>query len=182
MIETERLLLRQWKDADLLTFAEMCRDREVMEYFPKRLTRKESDHLANRIRSLIADRGWGFWAVEVPGQSSFIGYVGLHIPRAAMPFQPCVEVGWRLAKEHWGQGYATEAARASLDYAFNQLQLSEVVSFTTLKNVRSQAVMRKLGMSLDRYFQHPDLDANNALSEHVLYTIKRSKWARGQRI
>jgi len=175
MIQTKRLILRQWDDADLQPFAEMCGDSEVMEFFPQLLTEVESYSLANRMRSLIADRGWGFWAVEVPDQARFIGYVGLHIPRASMPFHPCVEVGWRLAKEYWGRGYATEAARASLDYAFAHLDLKEVVSFTTTRNLRSQAVMKKIGMTFDRHFMHPELDVSSPLREHVLYKVSAAQ-------
>lgn len=109
-----------------------------MEFFPKLLTEAENMSMGKKIQSLIAERGWGFWAVEAPGKAHFVGFVGLHIPKDNMPFSPCVEIGWRLAKEYWGMGYATEAAKESLRYAFTYLDLDEVVSFATVRNVRSQ--------------------------------------------
>lgn len=147
-----------------------------MEFFPKLLAKEESYSVGERIKSLIAERGWGFWAVEVPGQSKFIGFVGLHIPKENLPFSPCVEIGWRLAKRYWGMGYATEAASASLRYAFAHLDIEEVVSFTTVRNIRSQAVMEKIGMSYDSNFMHPDLEPSDPLREHVLYKISRDSY------
>ena len=171
MIKTERLILRQWEDEDFYPFSEMCRDKDVMAFFPKLLTVEESYSMGRKIQSLIAERGWGFWAVEIPGESKFAGFVGLHIPKDTMPFSPCVEVGWRLAKRYWGVGYATEAANASLHYAFTQLGLSEVVSFTTVNNTRSQEVMNRIGMSYAGRFEHPDIEPEDPLCEHVLYKI-----------
>jgi RimJ/RimL family protein N-acetyltransferase len=176
MITTKRLILRQWDDADQQPFAQMSRDSRVMAHFPKCLSQEESDKMARKIQSLIAERGWGFWAVEIPDQHAFIGFVGLHIPKDTMPFSPCVEIGWRLAPQHWGRGYATEAANASLHYAFMHLGVEEVVSFTTVNNIGSQAVMKKLGMSYAYHFAHPDLDASDPLSEHVLYKISKAQW------
>ena len=176
MIRTQRLILRQWRDEDLGPFADLCRDKEVMAFFPKCLTEEESHSMGKKMQSLIANRGWGFWAVEMPDQAKFIGFVGLHTPSDELPFSPCVEIGWRLAKPYWGRGYATEAARASLQYAFTNLDLDEVVSFTTVSNIRSQAVMKKLGMSYDSNFLHPDLDIDDPLRDHVLYKISRRQW------
>lgn len=176
MIETNRLVLRQWRDQDFPAFANLCDDEAVMEFFPKRLTRAESVAMGQRLQSLIAQRGWGCWAVEVPGENPFIGFVGLHIPKPNLPFSPCVEIGWRLAKAYWGRGYATEAAIASLGYAFTQLDLDQVVSFATLANSRSQAVMKKLGMHRAGTFSHPDLEPTDPLCKHVLYKISKSHW------
>lgn len=177
MLKTNRLLLRQWTEDDFMPFAEMCCNKDVMEFFPKQLTQKESFDMAEKIQSLIKDRGWGFWALEVPEQYKFIGFVGLHTPTDRMPFSPCVEIGWRLSSQHWGKGYATEAAKAALDYAFNTLNLNEVVSFTTLANVRSMSVMEKIGMSnSEQNFMHPDIEASHAQCEHVLYKINRLQW------
>ncbi len=176
MIRTERLILRQWQDEDLYPFSQMCRDKDVMEFFPKLLTEEESYSMGRKIKSLIAERGWGFWAIEIPGQRKFVGFVGLHIPKESMPFSPCVEIGWRLAKQYWGMGYATEAASESLRYAFTHLGLKEVVSFTTVRNIRSQAVMEKIGMSYASKFEHPDLEPSDPLCEHVLYKINREHW------
>lgn len=177
MLNTERLILRQWTEEDFGPFATMCADPDVMEYFPSLLTREESYAMGRRVRSLIEQRGWGFWAVEVPEQHTFIGFVGLHIPKDHLPFAPCVEIGWRLAKAFWGQGYATEAAKASLGYAFTELNLNEVVSFTALPNQRSQAVMNKIGMrNSGENFLHPDVEQGHDLQEHVLYRISQQDW------
>lgn len=174
-IKTNRLVLRSWKDSDLAPFCRMCADQDVMRFFPSVLTRQESIEMAQKIRSLINERGWGFWAVEVPGCSEFIGFVGLHMPKATLPFSPCVEVGWRLSKEFWGQGYATEAAKASIEYGFTELKLDEIVAFTAAINSPSIKVMERIGMAntgLD--FEHPDVPASSALRHHVLYKISRS--------
>ena len=179
MLRTERLILRPWTNDDLAPFAEISGDSEVMAFYPQPLTKEESHSMGARIQSLIAKRGWGFWAVELPKQKKFIGFVGLHIPKENLPFSPCVEIGWRLAKEYWGQGYATEAANESLRYAFTELTLTEVVSFTTLANLPSQAVMRKIGMfNTGNNFMHPDIAAMHPQCEHVLYKISREAWER----
>lgn len=177
MLKTERLLLRQWAEDDFLPFAEMCSDKDVMEFFPKLQTQSESYEMAKKIQALIEDLGWGLWALEIPNQHRFIGFVGLHIPKDNMPFSPCVEIGWRLSKQYWGKGYATEAAEKALEYAFNKLNLSEVVSFTTVANVRSMAVMQKIGMcNSGQNFMHPNIEASHPQCEHVLYKISKSEW------
>ncbi len=148
-----------------------------MAFFPKCLSREESFAMGRRVMTLIDQRGWGFWALEIPEQTAFIGFTGLHIPTDKMPFSPCVEIGWRLAKPYWGKGFATEAATAALNYAFNTLELKDVVSFTTVSNKRSQAVMRRLGMrDTQRNFMHPDIDLLHPQCEHVLYAISQSTW------
>lgn len=179
MLKTNRLLLRQWTEDDFSPFAEMCRDKDVMEYFPKLQTEEESYKMGEKILSLINKRGWGFWAVEIPNQKKFIGFVGLHTLTEKMPFSPCVEIGWRLSKAYWGKGYATEAAKETLNFAFNKLNLNEVVSFTTLANNRSKAVMQKIGMyNSNQNFMHPDIETSNPQCEHVLYKIGQSDWQR----
>lgn len=158
-LEAQRLILRQWKDEDYSKFAALNADTSVMEYFPKPLSRQESDDMADKIRSLISERGWGYWAVDLKINGKFIGFTGLHIPKETLLFSPCVEVGWRLAKKFWGFGYAPEAAKESLRFAFNGLELDEVVSFTTLHNSSSQSVMHKIGMlNSNQNFMHPDID------------------------
>ncbi|MDQ2075900.1 GNAT family N-acetyltransferase [Marinimicrobium sp. ABcell2] len=175
-LETDRLCLRQWRDDDLRVFAELNSDPVVMEYFPKCLERAESDSLADTCKQLITDRGWSFWAASLKESGAFIGFVGLHDP-AYLPFSPCVEVGWRLHKNYWGQGYATEAANASLRFAFEELHLDEVVSFTTVRNQRSRSVMERLGMTnTGNNFNHPKIEPDHPLSEHVLYKITKSDW------
>lgn len=177
MLKTERLLLRQWQAGDFPVFAAMCADKDVMEFFPDILLRSESEAMAKKIQSLIAGRGWGFWAVEIPGQHAFIGFVGLHTPKNSLPFAPCVEIGWRLSRQHWGQGYAAEAARKSLEFAFNTLDLEEVVAFTSVANAPSRAVMEKIGMhDTGQNFMHPDIEMTHPLCEHVLYKIYKSAW------
>jgi len=176
-LETERLLLRQWKEQDFPVFAKLNSDLEVMEYFPKPLNREESDAIAQMCESFILERGWGFWATEIKESGKFIGFVGLHTPKATLPISPCVEIGWRLLKNYWGKGYASEAAREALKYSFEILRLNEVVSFTTVSNVRSQAVMERLGLrNTHQNFEHPDLPKGHVLSEHVLYKITKSEW------
>lgn len=152
-----------------------------MEFFPNLLTEAESLAMAKKIQSLIEARGWGFWAVEIPDEEKFAGFVGLHTPSERLPCSPCVEVGWRLSKPLWGKGYASEAANACLAYAFTTLNLDTVVSFTAVPNVRSQAVMRKIGMwDTNQNFMHPDIDASSPLCEHVLYKISKRAWEKNQ--
>ena len=170
-------MLRQWQDQDYPIFAELNADPEVMHYFPACLSREESDEIANTCRKFITERGWSFWAVELKDIREFIGFVGLHKPKANLPFSPCVEVGWRLHKKFWNQGYATEGAKASLQYAFETLKLDEVVSFTAIANQRSRAVMERLGMEdSNQNFMHPDLPGNHPLAEHILYKISKSRF------
>lgn len=176
-LETERLILRQWTESDRIAFALLNADTRVMAYLPAVLNRPESDGLADRIEALIARRGWGLWAVELKQNPQFIGFVGLHEPTYDLPFTPCVEIGWRLASAHWGKGYATEAASAALDYAFNILVLNEVYSFTSVVNKKSSAVMQRLNMlDTQKNFDHPILTDNDLLREHVLYKIDRHSY------
>jgi RimJ/RimL family protein N-acetyltransferase len=172
-IRTDRLLLRGWRDDDLVPFAELNSDPEVMTYLPALLDSRESDAFATRIRAQLEQRGFGLWAVEIPEMASFIGYVGLSVPQFTAAFTPCVEVGWRLARAHWGRGYATEAARAALTFGFERVGLDEIVSFTVPANARSIAVMERLGMSRDPAddFNHPSLPAGHPLQPHVLYRL-----------
>lgn len=180
-IETERLYLRQWQASDFATFADMNADPEVMQYFPKLLTPRVSDIIANKCQQLIADNGWGLWAVSLKvdeeNSGGFIGFVGLNDTHADMSFAPAVEIAWRLHRAYWGQGYATEAARASLNFAFTELGLEEVVSFTAVINKRSQLIMQRIGMTdTQDNFYHPALKSTHPLAEHVLYKISRQQW------
>ena len=175
-LETPRLRLRRWKPEDKIPFARLNADPQVMEFFPATLSRAESDALADRCATLMEQRGWGFWAVECTGVCPFIGFVGLHVPQPELPFSPCVEIGWRLAAEHWKRGYASEAARAALEAGFVTLGLTEIVAFTSVRNVRSQAVMQRLGMMRDAFFEHPALPEDHALRPHVLYRLTRDSW------
>ncbi len=178
--ETARLRLRDWCDADREPFAAMNEDPVVMEYFPAPGTRAGSDAMIDRWRLQLAQRGWANWAVEIRASGEFIGYTGLSVPRADLPFMPCVEIGWRLAHRFWGQGYATEAARGCLEVGFERLGLGEIVSFTTLANRRSRAVMERIGMkeAPGRAFEHPAVPAGSSLRPHCLYKLSRIDWER----
>ncbi len=176
-LNSSRLLLRQWRPEDQTIFARMNKDTDVMRYYPTCLTTLQSNKLAQKLAVLIEKRGWGLWALELKESGEFIGFTGLHKPEADLPFNPCVEIGWRLAKMYWGKGYATEAAQIALEFAFNKLGLSEVVSFTSKQNSRSSSVMQRLNMiNTQQDFQHPDIEEGQPLREHVLYKITRQQW------
>jgi RimJ/RimL family protein N-acetyltransferase len=172
-ILTDRLRLRPWVASDREPFAALNADALVMEHFLTTLSRDESDALADRIEAMFEKYGFGFWAVEVPGVVPFAGFIGLSVPSFETHFTPCVEIGWRLAREHWNQGLATEGATAALRHAFGALQLSEVVAFTAPGNARSRRVMEKLGMRYDPTadFDHPLIPTGHPLCRHVLYRI-----------
>ena len=170
-LETERLKLRAWQESHLQPFAELNADKDVMHYFPSVLTREQSDNLADKFQHLILDHGWGFWAVELKATGQFIGFTGLNTQPEQFIFSPCVEIGWRFAKQYWHQGYATEAAKACLKFAFETLQLKEVVSFTAVHNTASEHVMQRLGMQAMFEFNHPALTQESPLSRHILYKI-----------
>jgi len=174
MLETERLILRQWKKSDYLPFINIGLDPEVMKYLPKLLTENESLEIINKIKDIFNKNNWGFWAVELKKTGEFIGFIGLHDQPEQFEFSPCVEMGWRLAKEHWGKGYATEGAKAALEYAFNKLNLNKVVSFTSIANNQSESVMKKIGMTKVRYFNHPEFSSTPNLEKHILYEIWNS--------
>ena len=179
--QTSRLLLRQWTPEDRLPFAFLNADAGVMRYFPKPLNADESDAVAARAENGIRERGWGFWAVEVRGGEPFIGLVGISPVPDDMPFAPGVEIGWRLAREHWGKGYATEAARAALQVAFETLLLPEILAFAVAANMRSLAVMKRLGMERGDDFDHPNLPVGNPLRRHALYRLSAERWRAMQR-
>ena len=175
---TDRLLLRPFADGDLAPFAALNADADVRRYYPTRLTREDSDRLGETLRQKMAERGWGTWVVQ-SGESGFCGVVGLSSPDYDTPFTPCVEIGWTLARDYWGRGYATEAARAVLRFAITELGLDEVVSFTTHANQRSRAVMQRLGMTRDFRgdFDHPLVPLGHPYRPHVLYRLPRARWA-----
>jgi len=179
-IETHspRLLLRAWCDTDLPVFAALNADAEVMRHFPAPLDAAQSAQLLARIREHFDAHGYGFWALERRDTGELIGVTGLAQVGFDAPFVPAVEIGWRLARAHWRQGYAREAARAALAVAFEQLGLDEVVSFTVPANLPSQAVMRAIGMQRDESgdFRHPRVPDGHPLQPHVLYRIRRAQW------
>lgn len=178
-LTTDRLLLREWNEADREPFAELNADPEVTEFLPGVLSRAESDAFADRVNAHFAAKGFGFWAVEEICSGVFVGFVGLWTPAFETPFTPCIEVGWRLGRSHWGKGYATEAAREALRFGFEELGLDEILSFTVPKNQRSRSVMKRLGMTHDPDddFEHPSLPAGDRLRDHVLYRLSRDAWA-----
>jgi ribosomal-protein-alanine N-acetyltransferase len=178
-LTTERLLLREWRESDRAPFAAMNADPEVMRLMTRPLDRAESDAFVDRIRAHWDADGHGLWAVERRDDGSFIGFVGLAEPTFAAAFTPAVEIGWRLARPAWGHGFATEAARAALGWGFEVLGLAEIVSFTTVANTRSRAVMERLGMTHDpaEDFLHPNLPEDHPIRPHVLYRLSRETWA-----
>jgi ribosomal-protein-alanine N-acetyltransferase len=167
-------VLRQWTEEDLEPFAKYSADPEAMRYFPSTHSREQSDALAREFARALEERGWGFWAVEVRDGPPFIGFVGLTEPGFEAPFAPAVEVGWRLGREHWGHGYATEAARAAMNFGFEELDLNEIVAITVPANHRSRRVMERLGMTRDPPgdFDHPRMP-EGPLRRHVLYRLAR---------
>ncbi len=151
----------------------MNADARVMEFFPKTLTRVESDEVADRIESNFAKHGFGLYALELRETDELIGFTGLAVPAFDAPFMPCVEIGWRLAFEHWGRGLATEAARAALQSGSEGLGLKEIVAFTVPANARARRVMEKLGMTRNPEddFDHPQIVEGHPLRRHVLYRL-----------
>jgi ribosomal-protein-alanine N-acetyltransferase len=184
-LSSSRIRLRRWRDADRDAFAALNADARVMEFFPRLLTRAQSDAMIDYIEGHFRQHDFGLWAVEVPGVAPLIGFTGLLVPRFTARFTPCVEVGWRLAFAYWGRGFATEAARLALGYGFGTLGLSDVVSYTTVANRRSRAVMERLGMRRDpaEDFDHPELPEGDPLGRHVLYRLGAESFsASGSRI
>jgi RimJ/RimL family protein N-acetyltransferase len=177
VVETKRLLLRGWTDADREPYAALNADPEVRRHFPSTLTTAQSDAEIDRMIDLWETRGFCFWAVEVAGQSGCIGMLGLSSPLWTAPFTPCIEIGWRLARSAWGQGLAPEGARAALRWGFDTLHTEEIVSFTTVSNLPSQRVMEKIGMVRDVAgdFEHPAVRADSPMLRHVLYRIPRER-------
>jgi ribosomal-protein-alanine N-acetyltransferase len=178
-LSTPRLILRPWRDDDAELFAAMFVDPKVMQFLgPAPTDRAAIDAGIQRTKAHFAAHGFGWWAVEVPGVAPFIGFIGLAVPRFEAPFMPAVEVGWRLARAHWGKGYATEGARAALEFGFTQLGLEEIVAFTVPANARSLRVMERLGMTHApaEDFDHPRLAEGHPLRRHVLYRLGRARW------
>lgn len=173
-LHTERLVLRRWREADREPFAAINADPDVMELLLGPIGRARSDAFIDRIEAHFDSYGFGFWAVELVGGAPLIGLLGIAHVGFEAPFTPAVEIGWRLARDTWGCGYATEGAREALRFAFDRLGLPEVVAFTAESNVRSRAVMERLGMVHDPAddFDHPKVPAGHPLRRHVLYRIQ----------
>jgi len=174
-LDTPRLRLRRWREEDREPFAAMNADPAVMEFFPAPQSREASDASIDAWQAQLESRGWSNWAVELVESGEFMGFVGLSVPRRALPCSPCVEVGWRLARRFWGRGLASEAARAALGAGFERIGLAEIVSFTALGNLRSRAVMERIGMQdAHQDFEHPGVPEGHSLRPHCLYRIDRA--------
>ena len=177
-LRTGRLLLRRWRQSDRKPFARLNADPMVMEHFPRVMSREESDALVDGIEAHFAKHGYGLWAIEIVGETDFVGFVGLSVPTFHAPFMPAVEIGWRLARDYWGRGLATEAGRRAVTDGFERVGLAEIVSFTVPANVRSIPVMERLGMNRNPAddFEHPRLPEGHRLRHHVLYRLSRPVW------
>lgn len=175
-LETDRLILRQWRQSDLDAFWAMGQDREVMEFLLPLANRAASDAVADKLKNHIEEHGFGFWALEEKDGAPFIGFTGILRVGDDLPFAPAAEVGWRLARAYWGKGHASEAARAALAFGFNEMKLDEIVALTVPANQRSQAVMARIGMSRNAAddFDHPRVPDGDPLKRHVLYRMARS--------
>ena len=178
MYETNRLILREWQDKDSEPFVKLNQDPDVMEFFPKLKTKDETIASITSIKNGFKEKYFGLYACELKDTHQFIGFVGLDIPVFEAPFTPCVEIGWRIAKEFWGQGLAVEAAHKCFEIGFNIFNLDEIVSFTAIPNKKSERVMQKLGMNHNEgeNFYHPNLHNEHTLSLHVLYRLTKAKW------
>jgi RimJ/RimL family protein N-acetyltransferase len=179
-LRTERLILRQWRPDDRELFAAMTANPEEMKYFKGTWSRAESDRMVDRLEAHFTQHGYGLWAVEIPGVTSFGGVIGLAIPHLDAHFTPCVEIGWRIGIQYWGRGYATEGARAALQFGFDQLELREIVAFTATTNIPSIRVMERLGMTRhpEDDFDHPIFPEGHPLRPHVLYRLRARDWQR----
>jgi RimJ/RimL family protein N-acetyltransferase len=177
VLTTPRLRLRPWREEDKEPFAQMNADPRVMEFFPSVWDREASDAMVERIGQHFAEHGWGFWAVERLADGAFLGFTGMRY-ELGLPFSPCFELGWRIAHPYWGQGYASEAARACIAFGFDELGVDEIVAVTALPNLRSQAVMQRIGMrDTGQVFDHPRVEEGNWLRAHCLYRIRKSVFA-----
>ena len=177
-VQTERVGLRRFQDSDLDSFFQLNSDPQVMEFLPKLLSRDECADYMRRINNKIDEQGFGFWAAENLVESELMGFVGITRVSFEADFVPAVEIGWRLARRWWGQGFATEAAIGVLDFAFQEARLSEVVSFTAMQNEKSFRVMERIGMTRERQFEHPLLEAGHRLRSHWLYRISKAQHQR----
>jgi RimJ/RimL family protein N-acetyltransferase len=175
-LRTPRLLLREWRDEDAEPFAAMSADPEVMAMLPPLPDRAASDAWIARMQAHLAEYGFAYWAIQLPGAATLIGAIGLSRVRFALPFAPAVEIGWRLARPYWGRGHAFEAARATVDDGFYRLGLKEIVAFTVPANRRSWRLMERLGMTRDpaEDFEHPAFTEDHPLRRSILYRLRRA--------
>ena len=180
---TQRLGFRLWQDRHRKPFVEMGLDSDVMKFFPSLISKEDTNTAIDAQIQKFTERGWGLWAVELLKTNEFIGFIGLSVPKVVFPFSPCVEIGWRLKRSAWGNGYATEGAKKCLSIGFENLALDEIVSFTSLMNLPSIAVMNRIGMTNShKNFEHPNVPVGNPLKTHCLYKIKHTRWNEQQQI
>lgn len=177
VLETPRLILRNYEERDRADFVRLNADPQVMEFFPAPWTEEESNAVFEKLRSLISERGWGLWAIEEKATGKFVGFTGLAVPSFEASFLPAVEIGWRTLPEFWNKGYATEAALKSIEFGLDILKLPIIYSFTAVTNVRSQRVMEKIGMKrrMDLDFLHPKVEDGSVLKAHVVYSISQDQ-------
>lgn len=173
-IETPRLLLRRWRQSDLDLFAEMNADPEVMRYFPEPCSQERTKTLFDAIQREFADYGYGPFAAEEKTTGQFMGCIGFHRAEFAVDFCPCIEILWRLGKAFWNKGYATEGAKACLKHGFSRLGFDKLYSFTAVINLPSERVMQRIGMKLERHFEHPEVPEGHPLRPHVLYVATKN--------
>jgi RimJ/RimL family protein N-acetyltransferase len=174
ILQTERLTLRAWENKDLLACIEMNLDKEVMKYFLAVLTKEQSIEFYDRVQKHFLENGFGLYVVENTSTKEFLGYTGFMIANFEASFTPCVEIGWRFKKQYWGKGYATEAAKACLQYGFDTLGFDKIYSFTAIPNIKSENVMKRIGMIKTGTFSHPKIDKEHILNLHVIYEIGNS--------
>ena len=175
--KTARLAFEVWQDRHRSPFAELNGDPEVMRYFPALVAPDQTNATIEIWQSQFVEIGWSNWAVELRETGEFIGFIGLTVPRCQLSFSPCVEIGWRLKRSAWGHGYAVEGAKECLRVGFERLGLEEIVSFTSLMNLRSLSVMQRIGMSnTNQDFEHPALPEGNPLRPHCLHKITHAQW------
>ncbi len=174
-LQTERLLLRPWRNEDIEAWVALCADARVMEFFPSTVERAESERTANRLRLLHERDGYGWWVVQTREDPAFIGAIALQQVPFEAAFTPAFEIGWRFFPSAWGKGYATEGARAALTFAFERLELEEVVALTATLNRRSRRVMERLGMTYDSRddFENLRFEPGHRFRPHVLYRVQR---------
>jgi RimJ/RimL family protein N-acetyltransferase len=173
LFKSERLGFRQWQSSDLIPFARMNADAEVMEFFPSILSREETESFIQRMQDQFIERGYCYYAVDELASSEFIGFIGLSYKTYLAEFTPCVDIGWRISRAHWNQGYATEGAKRCLDFAFHELGVQKIYAVCPKLNMKSERIMIKIGMTKVGEFKHPFLVNNEHLVDCVLYLIKQ---------
>lgn len=180
-IASKRIGLRKFRSGDLDAMSAINADPQVMEHYPSTYDRHQTQDFIQRVNGKIDENGFSMWAAELIATGELLGFVGISKVPFEEDFTPAVEIGWRLAKKHWGHGYATEAANACLQFAFEKAQLDSVVSFTSLPNERSEKVMQRIGMTKVGEFDHPKIEKGHRLQKHVLYKISKADWQEKQK-